>query len=395
MMPMHAQDAAVVQKWGNQTLSVISRIARATHRSGVARRRYKVGRITIARHLFGVFRLNGLRPVEALEAGLGNPRLPKEELSACFSKRELMALQDQLNPRALTALTEDKSVFYPLCQAMAIPVPVTYAVISRDGGWIAPGSPIVSRDEWLRCLPQVLPTTFIVKPANGVYGEAISAWTRIGDEVRDHTGEIFTFAALYDALRTHEKYERFIVQQRLENHDEIIRLTARPSLQTVRVASFLDANGVAHLLYAEWKLIVGNHVSDNFMRGRNGNLMANVALDTGVLGPARTPAADGVGYDAIPIHPVTDLPIAGFVLPCWQEVRELVLRSASLFAPLRTIGWDVAITPTSPVIVEGNRWWDPPNDAVTGPSAPGVIKHEMIAAAKVLREAGNPTVAKR
>jgi hypothetical protein len=302
-----------------------------------------------------------------------------------------MALQDQLNPSSLTGLTEDKSIFYPFCQAMAIPVPVTYAVIARDGGWIAPGLPIASRDEWLRCLPQVLPATFVVKPAAGVYGEAISAWTRMGDDVRDHTGKQSTLAALYDELSAQAKYDRFIFQQRLENHDEIVRLTACPFLQTVRVASLLDSNGASQLLYAEWKLIVGNHVSDNFMRGRNGNLMANIALDTGVLGPARMPAVDGVGYDAVPIHPVTDLPIAGFVLPCWQEVRALVLRSASLFAPLRTIGWDVAITPTGAVIVEGNRWWDPPNDAVTGPSAPGVAKHEMMAAAKLLRDACQPT----
>jgi hypothetical protein len=376
-------------------MPLVNRVARTAHRSGVASRHYQVGRMAMARHLFGLFRQNGLRPGESLEAGLGDPRLPKEVLAACFTTRELRALQDQLNPLSLTALTEDKSIFYPFCQATAIAVPLTYAVTARNGGWIAPGLPIISRDDWLRRLPQVLPATFVVKPATGVYGEAISAWTRTGDEVRDHTGKLFTLAELYDALRAHAKYDRFILQQRLENHDEIIRLTACPFLQTVRVASLLDSNGVPRLLYADWKLIVGNHVSDNFMRGRNGNLMANIALDTGVLGPARAPAANGVGYDAIPIHPVTGLLIEGNVLPCWQEVRELVLRSASLFAPLRTIGWDVAITPTGAVIVEGNRWWDPPNDAVTGPSAPGVTKHEMIAAAKLLRDAGQPTTGKR
>lgn len=375
-------------------MSLIERMTSVARRSRIASHHYKVGRMAIARQLLGLYWNSGLRPIEALEAGLGNPGLPKEALNACFAKHELMAVQGKLNPLGLTGLTEEKSIFYPFCEAMAIPVPATYAVVAREGGWIVPGKPVASRDEWLRCLPQVLPATFVVKPATGVYGEAISAWTRVGDELRDHNGNKSTIAELYDTLLMRTKYDRFILQQRLENHDEIVRLTACPFLQTVRIASLLDSNGVPNLLYAEWKLIVGNHVSDNFMRGRNGNLMANIELETGVLGPARVPAADGVGYDAIPSHPVTNLPISGVVLPLWQEVRELVLRSASLFAPLRTIGWDVAITPTGPVIVEGNCWWDPPNDAVTGPSAPGVAKHEMIIGARFLREASQSMATK-
>ena len=34
-------------------------------------------------------------------------------------------------------------------------------------------------------------------------------------------------------------------------------------------------------------------------------------------------------------------------------------RAARAFAPLRTIGWDVAITPDGPSLIEGNVTWDP------------------------------------
>jgi hypothetical protein len=159
----------------------------------------------------------------------------------------------------------------------------------------------------------------------------------------------------------------------------------------VRIATLLDESGEPHLLYAEWKLIVGNHVSDNFMRGQNGNLMANVALESGVIGPGRMPARNGVGFDAVVLHPVTQLPLSGFQLPCWPEVCELARRAARLFSPLRTIGWDVALTPSGPVLVEGNRWWDPPNDALIGPQAPGVDVHEMVEAARRLRSSQRVT----
>ena len=46
------------------------------------------------------------------------------------------------------------------------------------------------------------------------------------------------------------------------------------------------------------------------------------------------------------------------------------------------------LTPGGPVVVEGNRWWDPPNDSLLGPAAPGVVQHEMVAAAALLRRYG-------
>ncbi len=41
------------------------------------------------------------------------------------------------------------------------------------------------------------------------------------------------------------------------------------------------------------------------------------------------------------------------------EVQDLVRRAALAFAPLRTIGWDVAISDAGPSLIEGNVLWDP------------------------------------
>jgi hypothetical protein len=41
----------------------------------------------------------------------------------------------------------------------------------------------------------------------------------------------------------------------------------------------------------------------------------------------------------------------------------LVFRAARHFLPLRASGWDVAVTPQGPRILEGNVWWDPTNYA--------------------------------
>ncbi len=67
------------------------------------------------------------------------------------------------------------------------------------------------------------------------------------------------------------------------------------------------------------------------------------------------------GYILLHQHPNTGQNIEGFHVPLWDQACTLVRQAAVRFLPIRTIGWDVALTPTDPVIVEGNVWWDPAN----------------------------------
>ena len=47
-------------------------------------------------------------------------------------------------------------------------------------------------------------------------------------------------------------------------------------------------------------------------------------------------------------------------MPFWKEVLDLCSRAARIIPNLRSVGWDVALTPDGPVIVEGNPDWDLP-----------------------------------
>ena len=48
----------------------------------------------------------------------------------------------------------------------------------------------------------------------------------------------------------------------------------------------------------------------------------------------------------------------GFRIPYWNEVRELVKNVHAKLPDIRSIGWDVAITPNGPVLIEGNDNWE-------------------------------------
>ena len=53
-------------------------------------------------------------------------------------------------------------------------------------------------------------------------------------------------------------------------------------------------------------------------------------------------SATGIRYDGYPV-------------PYWEEIKQLCLDAALVNDQIHFIGWDVAITPEGPVLIEGNR----------------------------------------
>jgi hypothetical protein len=89
---------------------------------------------------------------------------------------------------------------------------------------------------------------------------------------------------------------------------------------------------------------------DNFHQG---GAVCQVDVATGEIGPAW----DSWSKRPCVIHhthPATGARIAGARLPCWQETVEMVAKAAGLFPDRIMIGFDVAITDSGPVIIEGN-----------------------------------------
>lgn len=364
--------------------SFAARLRRVSGLIRTAAQRYGTSRLALLRRLAAIYWQRGIRPVEAIEAGLGAPSITKEVLAGCFAKDKLMALQDRLNPRELLCLTEDKAIFSPLCSGLGVPVPALFAVVGRDGGWASPGAPLAGQAECERYLADDAPSDFVVKPAAGVYGEGVSALRRVDGGFVDHAGRARTAAELCDRLFKDPQYDRFVVQERLTNHSDIERLTGCAYLQTVRVVTLVDRQGEVRFLNHWWKLIGGDSPSDNYCYGRSGNFVANISFETGALGPAMRPSPDGVGSQAVDVHPRTGAALVGYRLPEWDALLRLARRCALLFQPLRTVGWDIGITPRGPVVVEGNCWWDPVTFIVVGPQAPGVGLHPMVASSSLL-----------
>lgn len=300
----------------------------------------------------------GFSPKEAFLWGLADPKLPAREIAGYVSRSQLYRLQARHNPKSLAFLTEDKAFFYGYCQGVGIPVPKLYGVYHRQGGYSAGGSLLHERADWRRFFLEELPGAFVIKPSKGVYARGLRVLSRQGGLLTDQSGDRLTADQLLDQLDADKAYDSFVIQQRMENHPRLAELSATRSVQTARVVTFVGIDRRPRVLFACFKVVASDHASDNFDYGNSGNLLANVELERGTLEKTVGKAKTGIGLDPHSHHPRTGIPLEGFALPHWPAVLRCAEEAALKFWPLRTIGWDIAIGPEGPVILEGNVWWD-------------------------------------
>jgi hypothetical protein len=95
-----------------------------------------------------------------------------------------------------------------------------------------------------------------------------------------------------------------------------------------------------------------NEPMDNFSQG---GIVIGIDLDTGKLkknGIMQYPQNQMFTH-----HPLTGTEFLGFQIPFWQELKKLAEKAQRVFDQIKSVGWDIAVTPNGPVIIEGNQDW--------------------------------------
>ena len=319
---------------------------------GVAGGRYHTSRVRIATRALKLYLAGRFLPEESLLKELVDPAVPLHEHEHHLSEERLNGLQDAVNSPN-TAMCRDKLLFHTYCRYHGLPVTELLGIVSSHGSRTRSGRPIVTEQQWLEFIRSGLPPTFIAKPRNGNKGRNIKL---MGVGMDPETEKVLSLATSLRALEQHEDY---LLEARIEMHPEIIGLTGSSAASCVRVVTVIDAYGIPKIMGAYHRLIVGNTVTDNITDFRTGrsdrNILASPNLETGVIASAWIADPDGIGRRPQQKHPETGIHIVGFQVPLWSAVREVVCTAATAFLPIRTVGWDVAIAPNGPVLVEANE----------------------------------------
>ncbi len=140
----------------------------------------------------------------------------------------------------------------------------------------------------------------------------------------------------------------FIHQEVVTQH-ELINKVYRNSVNTIRFDTYVDKKNETHILSAFMRFGRGGSVVDN---GCAGGFYLSVDIDRGVL-KGHSHQLMKYGGERLDAHPDTGVVFEGYEIPYFHESCELIKKAVS-FIPDRIIGWDIAISDTGPVIIEGN-----------------------------------------
>lgn len=154
------------------------------------------------------------------------------------------------------------------------------------------------------------------------------------------------------------KGDQYIFQKRLYSHQKIAEFTNNPILQGLRLITCLDENDHPHLIIRKIKLSKTGNIVDNFSWGANQGRLCMVDENGFIKSTATYHPEKKHVVQQDYVEDVTGNR-AVFKVPMWEECVALVLEAQRVFAPLRTIGWDVAVTDDGPFLIEGNIFWDP------------------------------------
>ncbi len=293
-----------------------------------------------------------------------NPAITRSQLDLRQSKQAQLQLQISLNPCEFWPRTENKLEFEQYSREAGLPVPESFGTfdVARNSN----GDRAAHRARAAHILARAPAPQLIVKPIDGVYGHGVTRLVADDGMFLCDDGERRTAERVYEWVEQTSDFSSYLVQERVWPHAELAHLSGTDSLQTVRMVTYVATNGSVTIGNCQLRVIVGASLTDNYHGGRTGNLICDIPLASGLVSRCYGSADGGWRLAEVARHPRTGIAFAGFRLPCWDDACRLVRDAAVAFLPLRTIGWDVAITDREPLLIEGNVTWDPAYDGQVG-----------------------------
>jgi hypothetical protein len=250
-----------------------------------------------------------------------------------------------INPKPVRELLEDKLLFAALVGGL-VHVPKNYLYTDN-------GSVVVLLDEWneiTSCRNPNKTYRLVMKRARGGGGVGVHF-------VDIRQGSVCVSGQeteVSDFLRDFVRHDEHLLCQFIEQ-STFCREIYPHTTNTLRIICMRERGGEPFIAKAIFRIGTRNSNGvDNFGRG---GLAAIVDTESGVL------SAVVEHHDAAPRaptlhsrHPDTNTPIAGECLPGWKEANDQALRLMRHLPFINYAGWDIVLTNSGPVFLEGNNY---------------------------------------
>ena len=266
-------------------------------------------------------------------------RLDADAPENYLSIKEMHYIRDWLMARGTYEVLADKVLFYECFRNTSLNMPRMLAH-NKGKAFVVQGEERRVENtrgfaHLVKELRQSCPAgSIFAKPVDGMQGEGCR---RIGEDT--------DLASLYARVAK----ARFLFQETVTQH-QVLQTLHPHSINTVRVLTCFPSPGATPVVVAAiLRMGVGGMDVDNASRG---GLFVGVDISTGRLFP---PAKQHMAFGGrvFEAHPGSGIRFDELVLPHFEPLLEASLMAAR-HVPHELAGWDFAIGPAGPVLIEGN-----------------------------------------
>jgi hypothetical protein len=273
-----------------------------------------------------------------------------DKIDRYFTRREvkgqLLALLHRLQPPAAERRINlgDKLQVTAWCARTGLPHAAPLMLI-EDGQPVWQTGNLLDLDRDLFVKPRI---------GRGAVGLKLYRRTAAFHYVDERGRKLMLGEIVSDIIRSYGT-RNVMVLPRLRNHPDLADL-ATNSLIVVRAVTCLDERLQPELVVAYLR-VLAKLEPDWPVKKPTSEYAAAVDLATGRLSAMTGDKPENLSqwHDR---HPVTGAEITGRVVPCWDQVVALAGRAHSVMHDRVLVGWDIAITPDGPILIEGNSYPD-------------------------------------
>lgn len=239
-------------------------------------------------------------------------------------------------------LLDNKNIFETILRGGNLPCSTTILKI-QDGVIFNQNNKIISsKKDFDKEIINIKTERVFLKPSDcGSGGKEIIVYKKIGRKYFSKNKEELNFENISKISKTD-----YILQEGLEN-EGFLKEIHPTSLNTFRVMTFFSPKKGAKVIYAMLKAGNKKAETDN---AHTGGIYVGVSLSNWKL--------MNKGFDEdlneFTLHPLTRIDFRNKKIKDLKKVIDVAEKAGNLFPTLTFIGWDIALTKTGPIILEGN-----------------------------------------
>lgn len=282
--------------------------------------------------------------------GFDRKSMTKDKMKEYISPYGKFAdIRDKLNynppfktPYNYIALLNDKFVFERYMYSLGIASPKNKYIIENGVVTHLDSNGDISFDKFISTDMDVF-----CKPFAGMLGQDIFSLKIKNSKIyiNDNTSTI-------EVVKENLKKGKFLIQERIEQHPLMSKVHPK-SVNTLRIQSVIGANGDIIPFCVKARFGANDSIIDNWATG---GVLIGVDIETGTLHEYGF-LKPGFGTRTTK-HPNTGVTFKDFTIPYFKEAIDLVTLAHKYLYGIHSIGWDVAITPNGPTIIEANHRWE-------------------------------------